>query len=142
MMKLILLMTLSFSAACLGQKTDTLIQEPVPGLTQEIDSDIIKSPDTQAKLIYAENGIQSYIANNIIYPPIAIELHDQGKVYLSFIVELDGTLSDIKIVRGASKALNAEALRLINASPKWTPATVEGKPVRSTYRLPIAFVFK
>lgn len=62
----------------------------------------------------------------------------QGTVYLSFIVEIDGALTDIKVMRGVSKTLDAEVIRLIKLMPKWKAGEQEkGVPVRSRYVLPI-----
>jgi TonB family protein len=62
-----------------------------------------------------------------------------GRVIVSFIVETDGSLTDIKVVRGISTDCDAEALRLLKMSPKWTPGTIGGKPVRVQYTVPVNF---
>ncbi len=80
-----------------------------------------------------------FTQQSIQYPPDAAKNRIQGRVYLSFIVERDGSLSEIKIARGVSEDLNAEALRLINTSPKWNPGIQNGRTVRVTYTIPVIF---
>ena len=62
-----------------------------------------------------------------------------GKVVVSFVVEKNGTISDVRIVRGRNAKLDSEAVRLVNAMPSWTPGTNNGIPVRVKYQLPITF---
>jgi len=86
--------------------------------------------------------MQSFINENIEYPIESIEMNEQGRVYLSFIVEADGTITNIKVERGVSAALDYESARLIYAMPKWEPATCDGVPVRSRTRLPIIYTLE
>lgn len=83
--------------------------------------------------------LQYFIQNNIQYPQDAIEQNIQGKVYVKFVVEKDGTVSYVKIDKGVDPLLDKEALRVIRSMPKWKPAYSKGRPVRSVNRLPISF---
>lgn len=83
--------------------------------------------------------LMRYLAQNIQYPKEAKRKHEQGKVFINFIVEADGSISHIRIVKGASPALNAEALKVIRAMPRWIPGTHNGKPVRVSFNLPVKF---
>jgi len=80
-----------------------------------------------------------YIARNIKYPESAQDNNVQGKVFLSFTVEKDGDLSDIKITRGLGSGTDEEAVRVLEGSPKWIPGIQNGKPVRVKYNLNINF---
>lgn len=80
-----------------------------------------------------------YLANNIKYPADARKNNVQGKVFLTFVVEKDGSLSDIKVMRGIGSGCDEEALRVIKASPKWVPGTQNGRTVRQQYTAPIGF---
>lgn len=80
-----------------------------------------------------------YLRDAIHYPANAVKNHIEGKVFISFVVEKDGSLSDVKIVRSVSDDLDAEALRVIKASPNWEPGTQNGKPVRVAYTMPLSF---
>lgn len=80
-----------------------------------------------------------FLASNVKYPKEDREKGISGKVFCTFIVEKDGTLSDIKAVRGPSEAMKAEAVRVLMRSPKWTPGTSKGQPVRVSYTVPLSF---
>jgi|GEM_PF-156925 TonB family protein len=80
-----------------------------------------------------------YLANNIKYPTIDKENKIEGRVIVTFVVETDGTLSDVKAVRGPSETLKAEAIRVLLRSPKWKPGIQNNHVVRVAYTVPIAF---
>lgn len=84
-------------------------------------------------------NIQKWIGKNVRYPEIARDNGVQGKVYVQFVVEKDGSVSNITVVRGVDAALDKEAIRVISSMPKWKPGKQRGKPVRVSYTLPIAF---
>lgn len=80
-----------------------------------------------------------YLSANIRYPKAAARNKIQGRVFLSFIVEKDGELSNIKIIRGVSDDINEEAIRVISGSPKWNPGIQFGVPVRVKYNINVNF---
>lgn len=80
-----------------------------------------------------------YLANNIKYPATDKESKTEGRVIAQFVVEEDGTLSDIKAVRGPSETLKAEAVRVLLKSPKWKPGVQNNQLVRVSYTVPIQF---
>lgn len=80
-----------------------------------------------------------YLSQNIKYPQIAKENNIEGRVLVSFIVEKDGTLTDIKVLRDIGYSCGEEALRVLKTSPKWVPGIQDGKAVRVAYTCPIAF---
>lgn len=88
------------------------------------------------------NLFRNWCAANIIYPQIAQDNNVQGKVVLSFVVERDGSVSNVQILRGADNELNVEAVRVVSSSPKWNPGKNRGRAVRFTYNMPIDFVLR
>jgi TonB family protein len=80
-----------------------------------------------------------YLAKNIRYPKNAVKNHIQGKVYLIFVIEIDGSIGDIKVNKGVSKEIDAEAIRVLKNSPKWIPGTHHRKPEPVRYRIPMNF---
>ncbi len=84
-------------------------------------------------------AMYKWLNDNIIYPAAASEEGVQGKVTVQFIVEKDGSISHVKVVRGKHPALDAEAARVIRKMPRWTPGRNNGQPVRVTYHLPVQF---
>jgi protein TonB len=84
-------------------------------------------------------GLMKYIQKNVRYPAIAKEYNITGKVYVSFIVDKSGSVTNVKIVRGVDKNLDAEALRVVKSLPKYTPGKQMGRPVRVMFTIPINF---
>ncbi|MEO6149206.1 MAG: TonB family protein [Mucilaginibacter sp.] len=80
-----------------------------------------------------------YLSNNIKYPAVARENNVQGRVFLTFVVEKDGALTDIKVLRSLGSGTDEEAIRVLKKSPKWKPGIQNGRPVRVQYNIPIAF---
>ncbi len=85
------------------------------------------------------NNFQKWVAKNLKYPEIAAENNISGRVYIMFVIEPDGKMGNVTISRGVDPALDAEAIRVVKSSPKWTPGKQRGKPVRVAYTIPIAF---
>lgn len=86
-----------------------------------------------------ESAMHKWLQDNIIYPAAASEEGVQGKVTVQFIVEKDGSITHVQVVRGKHPALDAEAARVIRKMPRWTPGRNNGQPVRVTYHLPVQF---
>ena len=80
-----------------------------------------------------------YLSGAIKYPPMAQENNVQGKVFLSFVVEKDGKLTDITVTRGLGSGTDEEAIRVLKASPRWNPGIQNGKPVRVKYNINVNF---
>lgn len=80
-----------------------------------------------------------YLASNVHYPALAKENYVQGKVYLTFVVDKEGTLTDIKVIRGIGSGCDEESVRVLQQSPKWHPGKLYGVPVRVQYSMPISF---
>lgn len=83
-----------------------------------------------------------YISRHLIYPEIAAENNVFGRVTLQFVIDENGNLVDPVIIRGVNPALDAEALRVVLSSPKWTPGKQRNKPVKISYTFPITFKLK
>lgn len=83
-----------------------------------------------------------YLGENIKYPQQAKETGTQGKVYLEFVVEVDGRITDIKILRDIGSGCGEEAMRVVSKMPKWKPAQQRGKAVRQYFNLPVNFTLK
>ena len=80
-----------------------------------------------------------WIADHIKYPEECKAKGIQGRVSLSFVIETDGSITNVKAVRSPDDRLSQEAIRVVSAMPKWKPAKQEEKAVRSNFRLPIMF---
>lgn len=83
--------------------------------------------------------LYKFMAENIHYPEQAKNDGVQGRVFVRFVIDADGTVKEAEVLRGIGSGCDEEALRVVNAMPKWKPGTVDGKPVRTQYNLPITF---
>jgi protein TonB len=86
--------------------------------------------------------IIALVSRNVVYPKKARQKGIEGKVYVRFIIEKDGYVSNVEVVRSVDPELDAEAARVIKMLPRMAPAKVNGKPVRITYTIPINFRLK
>ncbi len=80
-----------------------------------------------------------YLGKNIKYPQIARESGIQGRVFVNFVVEPDGSVSNVKVLRGIGGGCDEEAIRVVKSMPKWKPGKQRGKAVRVSYTLPVVF---
>lgn len=85
------------------------------------------------------NTFRNWVQSRLTYPQLAQENNIQGTVVLEFIVEKDGRLTNIKVLRSPDSSLSDEAVRVLSMSPKWAPARQRDQPVRFKYTLPVAF---
>lgn len=85
------------------------------------------------------NEFRNWVQKDLVYPTLAAENGIQGTVTLSFVVERDGSVSNVKVLRGRDKELDALAVKKVSSSPKWSPGKNRGKPVRVTFNLPVLF---
>ena len=84
-------------------------------------------------------ALMKYLSENVKYPALAIKAQEQGRVVVSFTVEKDGAISDVKVARSVTPSLDAEAVRVVKAMPKWTPGKQGGQLVRVRYNVPVSF---
>ena len=86
--------------------------------------------------------LMEYVSMNVRYPKEAESKSIQGRVIITFVVEKDGSITDAEVIKSVDPALDAEALRVVKAMPKWTPGKQEGKPIRVKYTMPITFALQ
>lgn len=89
-----------------------------------------------------EEALRKYIAQSVKYPAIAQENGIQGRVFVAFVVNTKGEVTDVKIARGVDPNLYKEAIRVVSNMPKWTPGKQRGKAVKVSYTVPINFVLQ
>ena len=89
-----------------------------------------------------EAALYAYLAENIKYPQMAKESGIQGRVFVTFVVERDGRVTDVRVLRGIGGGCDEEAIRVVENMPKWTPGKQRGKSVRVQYNLPVKFTLQ
>ena len=103
--------------------------------------EIFSDPEEPAGFPGGHEAMNKYLRNNLVYPQVAIELNLQGKCYVQFIVNVDGSISNVKIMKGVTDCpeCDKEAIRVVKSMPKWNPGKLNSKPVGSSINLPIIF---
>ena len=117
--------------------TSNTSRTPVPN-TPNSDG-IYEIVDTPPTYPGGDAALLKFISDNIKYPEDAMKAGISGRVFTRFIINEDGSLSDIVVIRGVNSSLDAEAIRVVKAMPKWTPGKVDGKAVKVRYALPLVF---
>jgi len=111
----------------------------IKNVTEAVDNTVFTAVEIQPEYPGGEAGLAKFLQKNIHYPAIAKENNITGKVYIQFVVERDGSLTDIKIVRDPGSGTGDEAVRVLKLSPHWKPGVQNGKPVRVQFTLPVNF---
>lgn len=126
------------SAPALAAKAQDFIPDDETKVART-DEKIFQSAETMPEFPGGDADMFRWISRNIRYPEQAAKNNIQGRVTLQFVVEKDGSVGDVKIVRGVDPELDAEAVRVVKTLPKFKPATMNGEPVRVWYAFPIMF---
>ena len=123
-----------------GTGTTAVATGPVGPVVEEVDENqIYDIVEENPRFPGGEEACMKWLSDNIKYPPICVEQGIQGRVYAQFVVNKDGSIVDIKIVRSPDPYLSKEAERVLKMMPKWSPGKQRGKPVRVKFSLPVMF---
>jgi len=107
--------------------------------TIETDAPVLTIVEKMPIFPGGPEALYKYIANTVVYPTVAKDSSITGTVIVTFIVERDGSVTNVKILKGIGGGCDEEALRVVKAMPKWSPGKQDGKPVRVQFNLPIRF---
>jgi len=124
---------------------DTEFEEYVP--PEEEEEEVEEQPiftvvESMPEFPGGKSALMKYLAQNIKYPPYAKEAGIQGRVFINFVVEKDGSITNVKVLRGIGGGCDEEAVRVVKAMPKWKPGMQRGKPVRVSFNLPVKFTLQ
>lgn len=150
MRKLTIILFITFSINCYSQVKNNevekieIIDPQIKDSTikvkinNEIVYDLVDEPAEFPGGMYA---CKNFILTNLVYPSKAKEKGIEGKCYLKFIITESGEVSNVKVIKGVQDCpeCDQEAIRLIKSMPKWEPGKINGKPVNSTFTLPVQF---
>ena len=120
------------------------VVEQMPSFGGGIVKRSVRQPDGTVKIVSTEvgpgpSGLFQYLSMSVRYPPVAEENGVQGRVIVSFVVERDGSITDVRVVKSVDPSLDKEAIRVISSMPKWIPGKQNGDPVRVKYTTPVTF---
>ena len=105
----------------------------------EAEPDVVPFVLVQTKPVFAQGDFTKWVNSNIVYPEAAKDAGTQGTVRVGFDVNKDGSVSNVVVLKSVSPELDAEAVRVVSSSPKWTPGSNDGNPVNVSYVIPIIY---
>ncbi|NLX67251.1 MAG: energy transducer TonB [Bacteroidales bacterium] len=122
------------------RQTEIYIPPPPPKpKVEEVTEEIFVVVEEQPEFPGGQAAMMKFLSDNIKYPVIAQENGIQGRVICNFVVERDGSITDVQVVRGQDPSLDREAVRVIQQMPRWKPGKQRGSAVRVRFTLPVVF---
>lgn len=119
-------------------KAKEVIAEPEPPKHEE-ENKVFDIVEQQPMFPGGQTALMKYLSEHTKYPVVAQENGVQGRVTVQFVVEKDGSISDVHVLRGVDPSLDKEAVRVVKSMPRWTPGKQNGINVRVNYRVPVLF---
>ncbi|MGM9713724.1 MAG: TonB family protein [Prevotella sp.] len=130
------------SAATVEEQKNVSDAVPEPAAHDGDDDKVYDLVDNTPEFPGGSMALMEFLRDNVKYPKGAFERNVQGSVIVSFVIDRDGSVTDVHALKPLDEELDAEAVRVISSMPKWTPGTVKGEPVRVKYFVPVAFRLK
>lgn len=125
------------------ENTEVEEYEPAPMEEEEKEEDkVFVVVEDQPEFPGGEKARMRYLRNSIEYPQLARESGIEGTVYVTFVVEKDGSITNVKVLRGIGGGCDKEAIRVVKEMPKWEPGKQRGKAVRVQFNMPIRFTLQ
>ena len=116
---------------------EVLVTEPVK--PKEEENKVFDVVEQMPSFPGGMAALMAYLQKSIKYPPVAEENGIQGRVICTFVVERDGSVTDVRVAKSVDPSLDKEAVRVVSAMPKWIPGKQNGQSVRVKYTLPVTF---
>ena len=104
-----------------------------------LDTTVYTIVETSPEFPGGSDALKEYMQKHVIYPVRAQKAHIRDRIFVSFIVELDGNLTNTTVLQGLGYGCDEEAVRVIRTMPHWIPGSQSGKPIRVKYKLPVLF---
>ena len=123
------------------EQNEVIEEYVAPEVVEEevVEQEIFQIVEEMPAFPGGEAKLMEYVGKNIKYPQIARETGIQGRVFIGFVVEPDGSVSNVKLLRGIGGGCDEEAMRVVKSMPKWKPGKQRGKAVRVSYQIPVFF---
>ena len=129
-----------FAVACLIHAS-TYSQSEVPP-KESTDEEVFTAVEQMPEYPGGEDAMFKFLGDNLVYPKAAKKQGIQGKVWIGFIIDKEGGITNVEVLRGIGGGCDEEAVRVIKLMPKWIPGKQDGKPVNVKFRFPINFTLK
>ncbi len=120
-------------------RNDVAVAAPPPAPQEEVQTKIFDVVEVMPSFPGGTSALMEYLSGAIKYPVVAQENGVQGRVVVSFVVERDGSITDVQVARSVDPSLDKEAVRVVRSMPKWNPGKQNGSAVRVKYNLPVSF---
>jgi protein TonB len=122
-------------------QTEVMEEYVAPEIVEEevVEAEVFTIVEEMPSYPGGDLKMYEYLGKNIKYPQIARESGIQGRVFVNFVVEPDGSVSNVKVLRGIGGGCDEEAIRVVKSMPHWKPGKQRGKAVRVSYTLPVVF---
>ncbi len=118
---------------------EVVFDQPVAALEEEKAEEIFTIVEQKPAPVGGMSAFYSYVGDNLKYPEKAARMSIEGRVFVEFVVERDGSLTDIKVVKGIGGGCDEEAVRVLSQAPDWNPGKQRGRAVRVRMIMPIVF---
>lgn len=139
---LLMAMALTFAGCNVGDKDDDIISGSNLTEKELANEPVFTVVDQQPEFPGGVQAMYTFFGQNIRYPAEASKQNIQGKVFLTFVIGSDGKVRKVEVLKGVHSSVDAEAMRVINTMPKWTPGKKDGKNVAVQFNLPISFLLE
>ena len=131
----------------LNLEDDSNLGVEIQDYVEEVKEEVVEEETIPFQLVEEKpkfqggdaNDFSKWVNQRLVYPEVAKENGVQGRVMLQFTVKTDGSVSDVKVLRGVDPSLDKEAVRVVSMSPKWTPGKQRDRKVKVTYTFPVIF---
>ena len=126
-----------------AEPTKPVVEEKKPEPPKPVeDNNVYSVVESSPSFPGGNAAMRQWMSQNLKYPPVAQENGIQGTVTVQFVVEKNGSISNVKVIRGKDPSLDREAVRVVSSMPRWTPGKQNGNPVRVSYTVPVKFALQ
>ena len=120
-------------------RNDIAVATPLPAPKEEVTQKVFDVVEVMPSFPGGQGALIQYLNSHVKYPVVAQENGIQGRVTISFVVERDGSITDVKVARSVDPSLDKEAARVVSSMPRWTPGKQNGSAVRVKFNVPVVF---
>ena len=120
-------------------RNDIAVATPPPAPKEEVTQKVFDVVEVMPSFPGGQAALIQYLNSHVKYPVVAQENGIQGRVTISFVVERDGSITDVKVARSVDPSLDKEAARVVSSMPRWTPGKQNGSAVRVKFNVPVVF---
>jgi periplasmic protein TonB len=129
------------AAGNIGTTSNTIAATPLAKDPEPATPDILVISEVKPEFPGGDKELYKFLMKNLSYPNAAVRANVEGKVYVKFVVEKDGSIGNLQILKSVGFGCDEEALRVLKSMPSWSPGKQNGKAVRVYYTMPIVFKF-